>query len=926
MNDYESIKFLLMSLIEATYNNRKPFFVSSEEIRREVFATSKTLPLLKNLTREALDIYCKDLETMYDISQEFGYSVKASNHKPWFDDRKPKIDFHYWNRFNKYLKREGQIPSQIISILDNVSDEIVDYLGDPTLEGSWKRKGMVVGQVQSGKTTNYSSVICKAADVGYKIIILLAGVTNDLRRQTQQRLNHAFIGKNATSLREMETGIIGAANFADPPRKHPQNGTTLRSDFSLKQAEGFLGSNIQSNTEPTIFICKKNTSTLKNLKKFFEVMAPNILPYSLLLIDDEADNASINTSGDKTRVTRINEGIRDLLVKFEKSSYIGYTATPFANIFIDPDTEEEMEKQDLFPSDYIKVLEPPSNYIGPEKIFLDEDISERAVRIVDDYAVFSSEKDEMDLKHKNLAPIDDLPESLFEAIRIFILSKVIRTLRGEEKQHATMMINVSRFNSVQDDVHGLVYDYINELSHHVELNANVSYLSKKSDILEMFKDDYQNEFLDIKDKKYTYPDWKQIRSNLTKVIRSIKVQVVNMKRGSLDYEQFKDEGLTVIAIGGLALSRGLTLEGLMVSYILRNASAYDTLMQMGRWFGYRKNYDDLCRLYLPSQSNSYYQDVTEAMLDLSDQIKTMEQLNKTPLDFGLRVRENRGAIRITAANKMKTAEKILVSVGYAGKHIQSHNLYTDNQINDSNRFAIKSFFKKIGLRVENVKVQRTDFFWQDVNVNDITDLLNKLNFPTDDFVKRGSGSYIIDYINKCRDKLQLWDVVLDNDFLRDNKNEFDKDLIDEIITPRKRHKGQFENNNKIYKVTQSRKITSANISYGLPEDVLGKDENGKSIKGSELEYNQKRTKPLLLIMCIDAKPSVKSEKDFEAENVHKNFSVGITINFPGNLSKEDVKLEYQANVVYQHQRDLFEDFLDEESDEEAEDILNVQVV
>ena len=921
MNDYETIKLLLKSLIEATYNDRDPFYVTSEEIRKEVLATSKTLPVLKNLTLEAINVYCRDLETMYDISQDLGYSVKASSYKAWFEKRKPEIDFHYWNRLNTYLKSEGQIPSQIISVLDNVSDEIVDFLGDPSLEGSWQRKGMVVGQVQSGKTTNYSSVICKAADVGYKIIILLAGITNDLRRQTQQRLNLAFIGKNATSLREMETGVIGAANFAKPPRKHPQNGTTLRSDFSLKQAEGFLGSNIQSNTEPTIFICKKNTSTLKNLKKFFEIMDPNKLPYSLLLIDDEADNASINTSGDKRRVTRINEGIRDLLVKFEKSSYIGYTATPFANIFIDPDTEDEMEKQDLFPSDYIKVLEPPSNYIGPEKIFLDEDISNRTIKIIDDY------EDVLDLKHKNLVPVDDLPESLYQAIRIFILSKVIRNLRGDEKQHSTMMINVSRFNSVQDDVHGLVYEYINELSHHVELNANVSYLSKKSHLLEIFKDDYEKEFLNNKDSDYHYPAWDKIRSNLTKVIRSIKVQVVNMKRGSLDYEQFKDEGLTVIAIGGLALSRGLTLEGLMVSYILRNASAYDTLMQMGRWFGYRKNYDDLCRLYLPSQSNSYYQDVTEAMMDLSDQIKTMEQLNKTPLDFGLRVRENRGAIRITAANKMKTAEKILVSVGYAGKHVQTHNLYTDDKINDSNRLAIKKFFNTIGPTAKNAKVQRQDFFWQDVKVNEITNLLNKLSFPTDDFVKRGAGSYVIDYINKCRDKLQLWDVVLDNDFLKDNKNEFDKDLVDGIITPRKRHKGQFENNNKIYKVTQSRKITSANISYGLPEDILGKDENGKSIKGSELEYNQKRTKPLLLIMCIDAKPSVNSEEEVKVENIHKNFSVGLTINFPGYLSREDVKLEYQANVVYQHQLDIFDDYLDEEEiDEEAEAILDVQAV
>ena len=215
MNEYESIKFLLMSLIEATYNDRKPFIISSEEIRKEVFATSKTLPLLRNLTNEALDVYCRDLETMYDISQDLGYSVKASNYKAWFNDRKSKIDFHYWNRFNKYLKREGQIPSQIISILDNVSDEIVDFLGDPSIEGSGK--GMVVGQVQSGKTANYSSVICKAADAGYKIIILLAGITNDLRKQTQQRLNLAFIGKDTTSLREMETGIIGGAAFADPP-------------------------------------------------------------------------------------------------------------------------------------------------------------------------------------------------------------------------------------------------------------------------------------------------------------------------------------------------------------------------------------------------------------------------------------------------------------------------------------------------------------------------------------------------------------------------------------------------------------------------------------------------------------------------------------------------------------------------------------
>ena len=163
-------------------------------------------------------------------------------------------------------------------------------------------------------------------------------------------MNLAFIGKNATSLHD-GICLLVQANFAEPPRKHPQNGTTLNSDFNLKTATAFIGGNILTNSEPTIFICKKNTSTLKNLKKFFDIMNPDKIPCSLLLIDDEADNASINTSKNKNMVTRINEGIRDLLIKFQKSSYIGYTATPFANIFIDPDTEDEMQRQDLFPSD-----------------------------------------------------------------------------------------------------------------------------------------------------------------------------------------------------------------------------------------------------------------------------------------------------------------------------------------------------------------------------------------------------------------------------------------------------------------------------------------------------------------------------------------------------------------------------------------------
>ena len=273
----------------------------------------------------------------------------------------------------------------------------------------------------------------------------------------------------------------------------------------------------------------------------------------------------------------------------------------------------------------------------------DETISTKVVNIINDY------EDTLPLKHPNHMDVDST-KSLHEAIRAFVLSKAIRILRGDENKHRSMMINVSIFNSVQEEVFELVYNYVDELTKHIELNANVSFLRDKSKIIEIFKNDYQKEFLNKSDDKTEYPNWENIRTKLVNAIHSIKVKTVNMNKGGLDYsnKKYDDKGLTVIAIGGFSLSRGLTLEGLCVSYILRNASAYDSLMQMGRWFGYRKNYEDICRLYLPSQSNTYYQDVTEAMIELSEQMETMEQLNKTPLDFGLRVRENSGAIRITA--------------------------------------------------------------------------------------------------------------------------------------------------------------------------------------------------------------------------------------------------------------------------------------
>ena len=171
--------------------------------------------------------------------------------------RKGELDFHYWKRFSNWIRTAQNIPTKVVMKLDDITDKIVDYAGDPLITGNWNRKGLIIGQVQSGKTTNYSGVICKTADAGYKVIVLLAGISNDLRRQTQERINEAFIGKNTTSLvGGGDTTLIGAARHVQEA-KHPNYFTTLERDFNINQAGGAQGIDFRYTNEPTIFVCKK---------------------------------------------------------------------------------------------------------------------------------------------------------------------------------------------------------------------------------------------------------------------------------------------------------------------------------------------------------------------------------------------------------------------------------------------------------------------------------------------------------------------------------------------------------------------------------------------------------------------------------------------------------------------------------------------
>ena len=836
----------------------------------------------------------RQLEGLFTTTQTLGASV-LSDYKPWLQQRRGSIDFFYWNRLNQFYITGGDLPPSVVSVLDNVTDEVLDYCGDPEDQGAWARRGMVMGHVQSGKTTNYAALICKAADAGYKVVILLAGITNSLRAQTQERLDETFIGKvsvfSPTVQAELPITTFGSGRF-------PAYGTSRDNDFS-KTAASTYGVTLSALREPIIFVTKKNKSTLERLRDWLKDQNRGaLITEPLLLIDDEADNASINTSANPDRVTAINRAIREILQLFQRSSYVGYTATPFANIFIDPDTEDEMLRDDLFPRHFIKALDPPSNYVGASRVFeVEGDLRTTMVRVVEDY------QDILPLKHKRNHDLHLLPPSMKEAIRVFLLTRAIRILRSQGDRHCSMMINVSRFNDVQERIHGLVYSYLVELRNSLTVNAGLP-LSRISDRnIEELSESFRREFREI---GYSFG---RILKMLGEAANSVSVTTVNMRGGTLDYSRHKSGGLHVVAIGGLALSRGLTLEGLTVSYILRNTAASDTLMQMARWFGYRTNYEDICRLYLPNSSLSHYEYVEEAIEELRDEVKRMETLNQTPEDFGLKVRQSPTALRITAANKMRTATSMMLAQDYSGRHIEGHVLFNDDVINRSNIRKIAEFLQLLGVpqEIEDGGGKH----WPEVDGTNILDLLEEFRFPPhhqDLGQISGSRSLFRDYLgDRVDSELKKWDVVLPH---RKERKKAQK-VFGLSISLRSREKGDF-NDVEVWRATRDANRIADPLDARL---LLSKQEIEEAIResgsGGDRVFCQKRTRPLLLVHVIGETGSDKNRK-FTGPVVSLSFCL------PHSGIRPEAR-SYQVNTVYRRQLELALEPDDDEEKMQADD-------
>lgn len=750
-----------------------------EELDRAVAGALTALPAM-GLT-EAIDEAVLRRQLEANISVFVGDQRVLgddADHEEWLNARRGDIDWQFWGAYRRYLVNRG-LALDVVGRLDSITDDVLGRLEWPKRVGSWDRRGMVVGQVQSGKTSNYTGLICKAADAGYKLIVVLAGMHNSLRAQTQRRLDEGFLGLDSRTQigkdRQRQIGV--GAGGARHPAAWSMTSSDEKGDFSIGVAGQIAG---RLGGDPIILVVKKNARILENLTEWITTSNGRLDPVTgrrivpelpLLVIDDEADNASVNTKEVEYETdedgnviaeadpARINGLIRRLLRSFERSTYIGYTATPFANIFIDDQEASPGYGEDLFPRSFILRIPPPSNYLGPAEIFgitavNDPQGQERPaqpiVRLLNDYEGWVPDK-----HRKHLVP-GAVPDSLRRAMRAFVLVCAARAARGQIGEHNSMLVHVTRFVDVQGHVRDQIDRELQGMKDRLRYGDGHGAERLRRELSEQWASD----FAATSQRMGVEPTaWAVVEAELADACARIDVRAVNGSAGdALEYIDHP-EGVSVIAVGGDKLSRGLTLEGLSVSYYLRASRMYDTLMQMGRWFGYRPGYADLCRLYTTVELRDWYRDITVANEELLAKFDEMAAVGGNPKDFALYVRSSPDGLLVTARTKMRNGREMHLT--FSGEIIETINYARDPARHRETFARVEAFLERQTHQQRSASVRRrNNRLWHGVPGEEVADLLDAWWTPPN--AKKAKGLLLARYVRSRlgAEELGEWTIVL----------------------------------------------------------------------------------------------------------------------------------------------------------------------
>lgn len=752
--------------------------------------TVKTMGILVTNPEELREyLYSEVSFSSSDAASMLCSDERRGKDKEWWNKFKEKNSNSgkYWNRYKAYLSGTKKWSQKTIEkSINEPTDFVMNCLANPNSGVPENSYGEVFGYVQSGKTANYIGLINKAVDAGYKIIIVLAGMHNNLRSQTQMRIDEEVLGFETSidylKKKKDQGPAIGVGKMGLKMDKslEPLTSRDEKGDFTKSRANV---SRVYD--QPKIFIVKKNTKVLQYV---YENLAnsPNTdtnpdgtktfsCQYSLLLIDDEADQASLNNKyktdksgniSDESDVSKTNELIRRILGLFSCYSYVGYTATPYANVFIPTICDPELGN-DLFPKDFIVCLPKPKGYVGAMEFFGEDDDSEiMPLR----RKINTDLEDFIDVKTKQI--IAPIPDELKTAILNFIMITATRNVRGQILDPNSMLIHINRFVDVQGVLKSAVSDYYDEVASYI--NGGDTEIFDR--MHEIWKNDFVPTTKTMNRDFSTYmegvecSDWHDIENEIKRLVgnHQIKVMEINGKSDDiLCYKEYKDEKrqLNVIAIGGDKLSRGLTLEGLTVSFFMRSSMMYDTLMQMGRWFGFRHKYTDLCRLFVPDELFRWFMVVSFATENLRNQIQYMNDYNRTPMDFGLRIASHPEML-ISSRAKIKTGRECTLTFSNTVSQTRSIDISADTY--DRNFEATERFINRLGKdsldHWEKLgrKSNTEHIFWDDVDGNIVADFF--ADYKTSKKASKVNSLYMADYV---RDQIKhgglvKWTVCLKN--------------------------------------------------------------------------------------------------------------------------------------------------------------------
>ncbi|MFD6332660.1 Z1 domain-containing protein [Streptomyces niveus] len=698
-DNYETFKALLDT------------FPPSEAVKRlEQFGIEQEVVQRIRERHEQDTIRIKELEEPH--------AVVLGNRDTWYTG--PQAKDKCWPGIVEQLLKDGWSQSPAIDDLADSSTRIVSLLNHPK-EKSFSTRGLVVGYVQSGKTTNFTSVMAKAADRGYKLFIVLAGIHNGLRRQTQARLVQQLVEQNPAMWSQL---------------------TGLDKDFTPQEnPASYFGKN---NKTHVLCVVKKNAAVLRKLARWLEKASAHLEGCPALIIDDEADQATVATKS-------INPLILRIMSSLPKCAYVGYTASPFANLLIDPSADN------LYPKDFVVNLPKPKGHFGTEVLF-------------GRYALDGEDPEQVDDGHDMIRsiPKDDVPcvrpekkadvegfepfitDTLRDAVEYFWLATAARRVRGAGNQHNTMLIHTSVNTSVHNSFKRPLQHLRDTAARSIE---DADYLARLRDLWD--EESARVPAEDFGEKKVAFD---QLIHELPGVLRGCRVIMDNSSsEDRLDYE---NGPVVAIAVGGNTLSRGLTLEGLSVSYFVRAVSAYDTLLQMGRWFGFRNGYADLPRIWMTDELAEWFRHLATVETEMRRDINIYMTEDETPLTFAVRLRTH-PSLRVTAAAKMRDA--ITAASSYGGKRVQTHYFHTNADWLRVNNDAARELVAKSVAFATRADERPADgrYVFHEVPHSHVLEFLSSYKFHEKS--PENDADLIVGYIRKrvsSAGSLQRWNVAV----------------------------------------------------------------------------------------------------------------------------------------------------------------------